>query len=109
MKKYSIAVMPTAFQQIDEFISHLINEGNPLNAEKWKTEIIQTISSLTSMPESHSFARENDLLPEVQVRHLVFKAHRIIFTIDEKESKVYIHQVRHAAMRRAGLKELQPK
>ena len=106
MKQYHVSVMPTAFQQIDEFILHLINAGNPLNAEQWKNDILLAISSLTSIPEAHSLARENDLLPETEVHHLVLKAHRIIFTIDQKESKVFVHQVRHSAMRLARLKDI---
>jgi hypothetical protein len=44
---------------------------------------------------------EREYLDE-DLRQLVFKSHRIVFTIEKKEKRVYVLYVRHAGRRAVG-------
>lgn len=71
-----------------------------MNAERWIRAIYREIHELEVFP-GYGRAREGNLLG-VELRQKVFKSHRIIFSVDESDTTVTVHHVRHAARRSIG-------
>lgn len=69
---------------------------NPAYATKWKAGIEGKVKLLSTFPEAHPLAPENDEF-EHEIRHLLYgknRPWRIIFTVLEKT--VYVLHIRHA-------------
>ncbi len=76
-----------------------IREEAPLNAERWLQGLSDAIESLEQMPRRCALARENEFFEE-ELRQLVFKSHRIVFTI--RGDTVHVLFIRHVARRTIG-------
>ncbi len=53
------------------------------------------------MPRRHPVAQESEFLGE-ELRHCVYKSHRIIFRIEESAKTVRILHIRHTRQRTIG-------
>ena len=95
MKHYQIDISPTVESQINEVVKH-IRLDSPQNAKAWLTNIYKKIHSLETMPNRGSLIREHGSF-KIEMREILFYSHRIIFTVDEKTSKVQVHFIRHSA------------
>lgn len=73
-----------------------IHNQSPQNALAWLAKLDSRIESLETMPHRCSLIRENKAFDE-NVRELLHFAHRIIFTVDEMRSLVFVHALRHSA------------
>ena len=91
--KHRIEFSPTAEKEILA-ATDWIAASAPLNAQRWLDGIQAAIMSLEEMPHRCALARESDAF-QLPVRQLVFKSHRIIFTVEE--GVVRIHRVVHTA------------
>lgn len=98
--KYQVIVTPEAQAEIRESFAY-IHERSPLNAARWLRALYGQIDTLERSPERCVFAREREYLDE-DLRQLVFKSHRIVFTVERKEKRVYVLYVRHASQRAVG-------
>ena len=72
-----------------------------MNAARWLQALYGQIDTLERFPERCGFAREREYLDE-DLRQLVFKSHRIVFTVERKEKRVDVLYVRHASRRAVG-------
>ncbi len=95
--KFQVIVTPEAQAGIRESFAY-IHERSPLNAARWIQALYGQIDTLEKFPERCAFARERESLEE-NLRQLVFKSHRIVFTVEKKEKRVYVLYVRHAKRR----------
>jgi len=59
------------------------------------------IDTLETFPERCAFAREREYF-EADLRQLLFKSHRVVFSVDQASDIVYVHEVRHAKQRALG-------
>ena len=98
--KYQVIVTPEAQTGIRESLVY-IHERSPLNAVRWLQALYEEIDTLERFPERCAFAREREYLDE-NLRQLVFKSHRIVFTVEKKKKRVYVLYVRHARRRAVG-------
>jgi plasmid stabilization system protein ParE len=98
--KYQVIVTPEAQAGIRESFAY-IHERSPLNAARWLQALYAGIDTLENLPERCSVAREREYLDE-ELRQLVFKSHRVAFTVQKKEKRVYVLYVRHARRRAVG-------
>jgi plasmid stabilization system protein ParE len=98
--KYQVIVTPEALAGIRESFAY-IHERSPLNAARWLQTLYKEIDTLERFPERCAFAREREYLDD-DLRQLVFKSHRIVFTVAKKEKRVYVVYVRHAGRRAVG-------
>jgi plasmid stabilization system protein ParE len=98
--KYVVIVTPQAEANIGATYQY-IAERSPANAATWLRDLYEQISRLEKFPRRFSRAREQDHVAE-EIRQLIFKSHRIIFTIDDESAKVRVVFVRHAKMRAVG-------
>lgn len=100
MTSYSVIVTPEAQAGIRESFLY-IRARAPLNAERWLKQLYAQIDTLSRFPERCAFAPERAWLEE-DLRHLIFKSHRVVFHIDRENEKVCILHVRHASRRAVG-------
>jgi len=98
--KYHVIVTPEAQAEIRESFAY-IHERSPLNAARWLQALYGQVDTLERFPERCAFAREREYLDE-DLRQLVFKSHRIVFTVESKEKRVDVLYVRHASRRAVG-------
>jgi toxin ParE1/3/4 len=78
-----------------------INAQDSPTAVKWHHKLSKAILSLTEMPERCPAIREN-----ARLKHLLYgrkpNVYRIIFRILEREKRVQVIHIRHAARRDFG-------
>ena len=98
--KYQVIVTPEAQAGIREAFAY-IHDRSPLNAARWLQALYGEIDTLERFPERCAFAREREYLDE-DLRQLIFKSHRIVFTVEKKKKRVYVLYVRHAGRRAVG-------
>lgn len=78
-----------------EAVEFIAAHGTPEAAQRWYEGLEAAIASLAKMPARFPYAREKDTFPGVELRQIVFKSHRLIFTIRGKD--VHVLHVRHVA------------
>jgi len=98
--KYTVFVTPEAEANINEAYGY-IAQRSPANAVKWLRGLYDQIDSLERFPRRCGEAREQAYFVE-ELRQLVYKSHRIIFTIEDTTREVRVVYVRHAKRRAAG-------
>jgi plasmid stabilization system protein ParE len=98
--KYEVIVTPEAQAGIRESFDY-IRERSPLNAASWLEALYREIDTLENFPGRCAFARESAYIEE-DLRQLLFKSHRIVFTILKNEKRIYVLHVRHAKRRAIG-------
>ena len=94
MIRYRVVVTPDAESDVRESFRY-IHDRSPANAERWLRQIDGEIKGLELFPERHAFARERAYLKE-DLRHLIFKSHRVVFYLDKASGTVYVLHVRHS-------------
>ena len=98
--KYVVIVTPEAQSNIAAAYEY-IAQHSPASADKWLLELYKKIDGLEQYPRRFGYAREQAHFAD-EIRQLVFKSHRIIFTIDDSMRTVHVAFVRHARMRSVG-------
>lgn len=75
-----------------------------MNAERWLQSLYDAFDSLETRPQRCPLAREHGLIEDDELRQLVYKSYRLIFTI--RGAKVHVLEVRHAARMSMTAEEL---
>lgn len=88
---YSVHVLPTARDDIASVVAY-VTEHSPEAAEEWLRDLLRRVAELEEMPRSFPPARERDDWG-IDLRQVIFKAHRIIFDVEGDE--VHVFHVRH--------------
>ena len=83
-----------------EFIRQV--QRQPHAAEEWFRGLVQAIYSLEHNPERCPIVPEQIEFP-LEIRHLIYLSHRIIFSVDREMRRVSVYRVYHGA--RSGLDE----
>jgi plasmid stabilization system protein ParE len=97
--RYTVHFHIEAQREMLDAAEFIAEQGSSQAAMRWYAGIEAAIASLASMPRRCARARESVLIPGVELRQLVFKSHRIIFTIRGRH--VHVLHVRHAAQAHA--------
>lgn len=74
---------------------YIAEHGSPGAAQRWYEGLEAAVASLASMPARCGYARENESFRGVELRQLVYKSHRLIFTV--RGDEVHVLHVRHVA------------
>jgi plasmid stabilization system protein ParE len=94
---FLVRLTQTAKVEIDTAYSWL-REQNPVYADKWFREMMDTIASLQEKPLRCALAPENDVLTE-EIRQLLYgklkNKYRILFAI--REDTVFVLHIRHSS------------
>ena len=106
MKTYRVEFTPDARQDMIAYARYIAHrEQDDRHALAWYDGMHKAVMGLATMPNRHSYARENDAFEET-VRQVGYKSHRAIYTVHEDISLVAIHRVRHTASDDAELDDL---
>lgn len=94
---FQVRTTRTANAEIEVAYSWL-KERNPVYADKWFRELMDTIATLQEKPLRCALAPENDALTE-EIRQLIYgksrNKYRILFTI--RGDTVFVLHVRHSS------------
>lgn len=99
---YKVIFRAAARDEALDAADYLAEHGSPEIALRWYEGLEAAIASLADMPARCGYARENEAFAKVELRQIVFKSHRLIFTI--RGDEVHVLHVRHVA--RANLGDL---
>jgi len=94
---YTIELSPRAFADIDAIVEH-IQADSPQNATHWRRKLFEKIETLQTFPRGCSLAPEDEHCP-FEVRQTILGRYRILFTVRDDNSLVYILTVRHGSRR----------
>jgi plasmid stabilization system protein ParE len=94
---FQVRVTQTAKTEIDAAYSWL-RERNPVYADKWFRELMNTIATLQEKPKRCALAPENDLFTK-EIRQLIYgksrNKYRILFEI--RDDTVFVLHARHSS------------
>jgi plasmid stabilization system protein ParE len=100
VKKYRVDFSPEARLEALEAAEY-IARTSPAAALRWYEGLERALAGLEAMPRRWARAPESEFLGE-ELRHSLYKSHRIIFRIEEDTRSVRVLHVRHAARRAIG-------
>lgn len=98
--KYKVVLTPEGEEALLQAFEYIF-ERAPFNGMRWLRAFHRAADSLGFLPERCPFAPERMVLEE-NLRHLVFKSHRIVFRVDKAKKEVHIVDVRHGRRRAGG-------
>jgi plasmid stabilization system protein ParE len=90
---YKVIFRAQARDEAVEAAAYIADQGYPQSAEQWYGALEAAVASLSEMPHRCQYARENALIPGAELRQLIFKSHRLIFTV--RGDDVHVLHVRH--------------
>jgi plasmid stabilization system protein ParE len=94
---FQVRVTQTARSEIDTAYSWL-RQHNPVYADKWFRELMNTIATLQEKPLRCALAPENDVFTE-EIHQLIYgksrNKYRILFSI--REDTVFVLHIRHSS------------
>ncbi|MBN8597621.1 MAG: type II toxin-antitoxin system RelE/ParE family toxin [Planctomycetes bacterium] len=93
--RYKVLFRPEARDEAIDAADYIGAHGSPEAALRWYDGLEIAIASLETMPARCGLAREHGAFPGVELRQLVYKSHRLIFTI--RSTQVHVLHVRHVA------------
>ena len=99
---YRIIFHEEARLEAIEFVRYLSEESSVDTALAWRAGLMSATDSLTEFPHRCPFSRENEAFENIELRQLIYKSHRLIFTV--RGNEVHVLHVRHGAQE--GLEEL---
>lgn len=93
--RYTVTFSPEARDEALDAVDYIAAQSSAEVALRWYEGLEAVIASLAEMPAQHGYAREHGSVPGVEPRQVVFKSHRLIFTIRGEE--VIVLHIRHVA------------
>lgn len=93
--RYKVMFRAEARDEALDAADYIAQNASPEIALSWYEGLEAAIASLADMPARCAYARENEAFPNVELRQLVFKSHRLIFTI--RGDEVHVLHVRQVA------------
>lgn len=94
---YRVELSPSAFDDVDAVVSY-ISVDSADNAHRWRTRLFSKIAGVGLLPRGCSLAPEDEFCA-MEVRQFLFGRYRILFTIRDEDSLVYVLTVRHGSRR----------
>ncbi|MGA2498760.1 MAG: type II toxin-antitoxin system RelE/ParE family toxin [Tepidisphaeraceae bacterium] len=91
--RYTVVFSPIAREEALDAARYIAKDSMQ-NALKWYDGLEKLIGSLSQFPRRFGAAREADAF-DIELRQVVYRSHRIIFTIEEQT--VTVLHVRHGA------------
>lgn len=97
---YRVVFRAEARDEALDAADYIAAHSSPEIALGWYEGLEAAIASLSEMPARCGYARENDAFPRIELRQLIFKSHRLIFTV--RGDEVHVLHVRHVARANLG-------
>ncbi|MBL8885767.1 MAG: type II toxin-antitoxin system RelE/ParE family toxin [Phycisphaerales bacterium] len=93
--RYTVVFHSEARDEALDAAEYIAANGSDEAALRWYEGLEAAIGSLETMPARCGYAREHGSFPGVELRQLVYKSHRLIFTI--RQAEVHVLHLRHVA------------
>jgi plasmid stabilization system protein ParE len=99
VSKLRVVLHPRVYDELDDAYLWWAKNRSPLQAGRWFRGIWAAIQKLTTKPEHHPLAIENDRFPN-EVRELRFglgrrPSHRVLFSI--RPDCIFVFKLRHVS------------
>ena len=94
---YTIELSRRAYADVDAIVEY-IQADSAQNATRWRRQLFDKIETLHLFPRGCAMASEDEYCP-FEVRQTVIGNYRVLFTVVEDRSLVYVLTVRHGARR----------
>jgi plasmid stabilization system protein ParE len=98
--EYRVAFDPLAEIEALDAAAYIARDS-PRNAARWYEGLQKAIKSLSLFPHRCAVAPEAKYLAR-ELRHYIYKSHRVIFEIVEDDRLVRVLHIRHSARRAMG-------
>lgn len=96
---YKVEITDSALEDAEEYAQYIrLEKREPRAAERWFRDLISAILSLEKFPSRCARIPEADEFA-LELRHLIYHSHRIIFLVDSKRKAVNVLRVYHGARR----------
>lgn len=102
--EYRVELSPRALVDIDDIVGH-IHQHSPGNASRFRPRLFAKIGKLATFPRGYSRAPEAEHC-SFDVRQSFVDRYRVLFTIRDMDSLVYVLTIRHGARREMPPEEL---
>jgi len=93
--EYRVIFTAAAMEEARAAAAYIALAGSRRAAEDWLEGIVEAVRSLGTLPHRHGLARESSRHPDAELRQVIYKSHRVIYTV--QENAVYVLHIRHAA------------
>ena len=93
--EYTVELSPRAFADVDGIVGR-IQATSPNNATRWRQKLFQKMACLNRFPRGYSLAPEDAFCP-LEIRQTFFGRYRILFTVRDDKSLIYVLTVRHGS------------
>ncbi|QYK47979.1 MAG: type II toxin-antitoxin system RelE/ParE family toxin [Phycisphaeraceae bacterium] len=97
--RYTVLFRAKARDEALDAADYIARTGSPEAAQRWYEGLETAVRSLESMPARCGLARENESIPGIELRQLMYASHRLIFII--RDRTVHVLHLRHAAQANA--------
>ena len=99
---YRVILRSEVLEEIFLVVDYISENSSEDVALAWYQGFDAASRSLSDFPHRCELARESDEYPDFELRQLIYKSHRLIFTV--RGNEVHVLHVRHGAQE--GLEEL---
>jgi plasmid stabilization system protein ParE len=96
---FRIDITQPALDDAEEYVLFIrVRKKEPEAAARWFRGLVHAIYSLEELPERCPIIPEQRHFP-IEIRHLQYFSHRIIYSIDTAARRVLIYRIYHGARR----------
>lgn len=97
--EFRIEISHRALTDAAEYVAYIREiHKEPEAAARWFRGLIRAVHSLENRPQRCSLIPKRAAF-RLEIRHLIYHTHRIIFGIEKPERKVMIYRVYHGSRR----------
>jgi plasmid stabilization system protein ParE len=96
--EFEVDITEPALVDTEDYVRFIRDiRKEPEAAERWFRGLVQAIYSLEAMPERCPIIPEQKAFAAMEIRHLVYFSHRIIFAVEREKGRVVIYRVYHSS------------
>ena len=105
---FLVEITEPALLDAEEYVQYIRElRQEPEAAERWFRGLVQAIYSLEEMPERCPVIPEQDEF-QLEIRHLIYFSHRIIFRVERKSRRVIVYRIYHGSRQALDEADLPP-
>ena len=96
---FQVDITETALTDAEEYVRFIRRNGSDPNAaDRWFRGLGEAINSLGELPERCPMIPEQEDF-SLELRHLIYYSHRIIFRVQQDANRVIVYRVYHGSRR----------
>ena len=104
--EFQVDITEPALDDAEDYVRRIRDVNNePEAAERWFRGLVHAIYSLEESPEHCPVIPEQDEF-SIEVRHLLYFSHRIVFHVERRSQRVIIYRVYHSSRQSLGYTDI---